>query len=123
MAKKSTMTDEERKEYLMECERAISLMEGGASWLCLSYSPESSDMGHHERTFATVGFVLCNQDTSLGEALAVLQSPKDTSDYSQEHLARWRACCRELGKLRQTCLSKINHILRNDPHEQPISAN
>lgn len=89
MAKKATMTLEERESYLEACDDAIARV-GGKICAVKSFNWEDFD----PEAWYSTRRILLRRD--FKRALDVIQTPKETSDYSQVHLKLWREMVREL---------------------------
>lgn len=103
MAKKATMTLEERESYLDACDDAITRVAGK---ICAmkSFEWEAFDPEHWYSTRK----ILLRRD--FKRALDVIQTPKETSDYSQTHLKLWREMVRELDYIIE--LYRLTKILK-----------
>lgn len=87
MAKKSTMTEEERDKYLKACDFEIRVLKGICGPLC-SLEELLDDYGYLPDLWGKTEYIL--KGIPVRYCLRVLQSPKEVSDYSSEHLKQFR---------------------------------
>lgn len=105
--KKNALTPEQRVAYLAQCEDLVNQAQVEVDALCAGYSglPDIGLARSHLRWFNATGSVLTGRQSRLNQSLDWIQSPKETEDYSQEHLAKYRDLCHRLRELRQLCLT------------------
>ena len=89
MAKQSSLTPEQKEQYLERCDSSLDTLFLKVDRFVQNTFDESDliELYRQRRDLLTKDF---------NETLAVVQFPKESSDYSQEHLRQWREQVRRL---------------------------